>query len=165
MIPEIFKYNSVISVPLFSLIAVWLIYHSEGFLWKRHTVSETILLVSHKKYQTIFRYIFLIKAVLDLGFFWFLFSHFHISLQSPIAWIFIAEAVLFGLLAYVTEGPQVVLHKIISHGSSMTWAICELYLASLTKNPIFLWFTYGVVLSTVFAALFFEYTKKDDHYC
>lgn len=145
-IPEVFKYNSVISVPLFALIALFLIRRTKNFSFSLHTVSKSILYLSRTKHKIIFRLNFILKALLDFGFFLFLIDRFNISWKTPLPWIFVVETTFFASLAYFVEGKYSLMHKIVAYISGVAWTICEFYLAYATGNTLFILFTYGIAI-------------------
>jgi len=63
-----FKYGGIISVPLFSTIALILISKTKNFFFSSSTISKSIHLLEKSTYRTIFQINFIIKSLLDLGF-------------------------------------------------------------------------------------------------
>lgn len=111
--PEIFKYFSLISMPLFSAIALLLIKNEPDFSFSKHTISKSIYFIKHPIKMLIFRLNFIIKMLLDFGFVWYLILHLKISFGSPLALFLILSAILFGSLAYFIMGKYTIIHKII----------------------------------------------------
>jgi hypothetical protein len=62
-IPEIFKYNGIISVPLFTIIALLLIRKAPEFSFSKSTVSKSIFHLTKKTHRIIFRLNFLLKFI------------------------------------------------------------------------------------------------------
>jgi hypothetical protein len=160
MVPEFFKYNSILSIPLFSLIALLLIRKAPDFSFSKHTVSKSILFFDHSNHAFIFRCNFLLKGLLDLGFVWYLIHFFTLSLNSPLAWCLSLSALFFGSLAYFIEGTYTVMHRIVAYSSGVLWAISELYLAHLTGNSVFIQLTYIVVTIPMALTFGFKLAKK-----
>ena len=154
MISEVFKYNSIISVPLFGIIEYFLIQNNKDFSFKSSTISKSILVLKGSK-QAIFRFNFLLKALLDFGFFLFIIQYFQLSWQTIIPWFFVIETVLFASLAYFIEGTYSLIHKIVTYASGVAWMICQLCLAYVTKDVSFTYFTWVVV--TIVMGITFGY--------
>lgn len=159
-VPEIFKYGSILSIPLFSIIALLLIKKVPDFSFSKHTVSKSVFFFARPTHSLIFRLNFVIKMLLDLGFVWFVLKHFKISFSSPLACFLILSALLFGSLAYFIEGKYPVTHKIIAYGSGVFWAMGQLYLAQLTGNTFFIQLTNIMVAVPIILAFSFMFAKK-----
>ena len=112
-VPEIFKYNSVISVPLFTIIALLLIKRAPEFSFLKSTVSKSIFHLRGKTYRIIFRLNFILKSLLDFGFALYLMNRFEISPKSFLGFFLILSFIFFGLLAYFIESKHSVIHKIL----------------------------------------------------
>ncbi len=160
MVPEFFKYNSVLSIPLFGLIALFLIRRAPNFSFTKHTVSKSVLFLERSTHAVMFRLNFLIKGLLDLGFVLFLIQFFKMSYSSPAAWSLIVSAVLFGSLAYFTEGRHTVMHRIVVYSSGVLWALGQLYVAQLTRNLFFIQFTNVAVVVPIILAFGYMFAKK-----
>jgi len=159
-IPEIFKYNSIISIPLFSIISLFLIRKAPDFSFRKHTVSMSILLFNRPTQTLIFRLNFVIKGLLDLGFVWFILHYFKISFESPTAWVLILSALLFGSLAYFIEGKYTITHKVIAYSSGVFWAIGQIHLAKLIGDVSFIQLTNIAVVIPLVLAFGFMFVKK-----
>jgi len=159
-VPDFFKYNSLISVPLFSIIALLLIRKTKDFSFYKHTVSKSINFLHHPFYAIIFRLNFIIKALLDLGFAFYVINHFQISLKSPISWALIISALLFGSLAYFIEGKHTTSHRIITYISGVLWAVDQIFIVRLINNTAFLIFTIIIIPIPLILAFLFLFTKK-----
>jgi hypothetical protein len=159
-IPEIFKYNTLISVPLFAIISLWLIQRVPDFSFSQHTVSKSVLLFKNSKQELIFRLNFLIKALLDLGFVWYLIHYFKLSIFSPLPLLLIPSALLFGSLAYFVEGKQTLIHQINAMGSGVLWALGQFCLSRSIGNTFFIQFTNVMVTIPILLAFGFMFAKK-----
>jgi hypothetical protein len=160
MVPEIFKYNSVLSIPLFSVVALFLIRRTPNFSFSKHTVSKTVLFLNHSTHALIFRLNFVIKGILDLGFVWYLIRCYNLSFNSPLSWCLTLSAFLFGLLAYFVEGAHTRMHRIVAYSSGVLWAISEVYLALLTDDAFFIQLTAVSVAVVVCLTFGFKFAKK-----
>ena len=158
--PEIFKYNSLISVPLFSIIAFLLIKKKSNFSFSQHTVSKTIFFLKNRTHRIIFRFNFLLKALLDLGFVWYVIFYFKISYESPVFWSLILSSILFGSLSYFFEGKYPIIHKIIVYSSGVFWAFSQIYLSFLTKDVIFIQLTSIMTAVVMILTFGFMFAKK-----
>lgn len=146
-----FKYNSLISVVLFGLIEIYLLSKTKGYSLKRDTVSETILFLKNPVDQTVFRLNFVLKSLLDLGFFWYILNFYAIPLTSLFAWSLIIMVVLWSTLAYFTVDKYRPIHKKITYIAGFIWTTAEIYLANLTQNSNLILFTY--VIATIIIAI------------
>lgn len=160
IIPEIFKYNSLISIPLFSVISLLLISKLPDFSFSKHTVSKSILFIKHPVEELIFRLNFLLKSLLDLGFAFYVINYFKISLNSTMAWSFILSAVFFGILSYFVEGKFAVLHKIIIYSSGVLWGFVQIMLAYHVGDYLFIQLTYFATIIPIALAFAFLFAKK-----
>lgn len=158
--PEIFKYNSIISVPLFSIIALLLIKKTQGFSFSKSTVSKSIFLLNQKNHRIIFRLNFFIKALLDFGFALFLMNRLNISLNSILGLSLLLPSLFFGSLAYFIEGKYSVLHKIFTYSSGIFWAVSQLLLSQLTGDSVFILFTNILTFVVIFLTFGSLFTKK-----
>jgi len=159
-IPEIFKYNSLLSIPLFSIINLFLIRKAPDFSFHNHTVSKTINFLNRPTQAIIFRFNFILKALLDLGFVLYILNQFRISFGSPIALTLILSAFLFGTLACFVEGKHTTWHQIVVYTSSVLWAIGQICVARLIGNSAFILFTIIFGPFPVIVALGFCSQKK-----
>lgn len=103
-VPEMFKFTSLISVPLFGIIALLLIKQAGGnYSLRTHTISQSGKLLTKPEHNLVFRLNFIIKGFLDLFFYLYILEYFKISLYSPVSLMLILSAVLFGSLGYFIE--------------------------------------------------------------
>ena len=160
VVPEFFKYNSVLSIPLFALVALLLIRNAPNFSFSKHTVSKSVLFLDQSTHALIFRLNFLIKGLLDLGFVLYLLYFFKISLNSAPALCLILSALLFGSLAYFVEGTHSIVHKIVTYSSGVLWALGQLYFGQLTGDAFFRHFTNIMVAIPIILAFGFMFAKK-----
>jgi hypothetical protein len=146
IIPEVFKYSSIISVPFFGFVSYLLIRYEPDYSFFKHTISKSVLFLNHPVKFLVFRLNFIIKALLDLGFAFYVIYRFDISLKSPISWFMILSAFLFGLLAYFIEGKYSFFHSIFTYGSGIFYMIGQILLVQLTHNSPFIFFTNMTVI-------------------
>jgi len=158
--PEFFKYNAIISVPLFGIIAYFLIRKNPHFSFSKHTVSKSILFLNHPIQDFIFRANFIVKALLDLGFTLYIGQHFDISFQTLPVLTMILSVLLFGSLAYFIEGKYSKSHKIITYSSGILWVISQIFLTKLTNNISFILFTNILTVAVLILAFGFMFAKK-----
>lgn len=157
---EIFKYNSLISIPLFSVITLFLIKGTPCFSFSKHTVSKSIFFLTHPIKNWIFRFNFVVKALLDLSFDLYVLHHLHISYTAPVAFILCVSALFFGLLAYFTEGKYTVLHVIFIYSHIVLWTIGHILIAYVVGNGAFLLFTIIFLSSSVILGFWSLFTSK-----
>lgn len=157
---EIFKYNSLISVPLFAFIGLLLIKNNPNFSFSHYTISKSIFFLSNRTHRIIFRLNFLLKALLDLGFAWFVIHHFNISYKLPVFWSLILSFMLFGSLSYFVEGKFPIVHKVITYSGGILWLFSQTYLSLLTKDVTFIRLT-NIITAIVFIVAFgFMFAKR-----
>jgi len=141
MVPEVFKYGSLLSLPLFSIVALFLVKNLPDFSFSQHTVSKSVQFLNDPARRLVFRLNFIPKAFLDLGFVLYVLQRFSIPVTSFIAWDLILAASLFALLAYFIEGKYRVIHGVIIYSIGVLWAIGLIYLAFYLQTRWFMVFT------------------------
>lgn len=160
IVPEIFKYFSIISMPLFMIIAFLLIKKLPDFSFSKHTISKTALFIKDPFHMFIFRLNFIIKTLLDLGFVWYLIFRLKISFGSSLSWLLILSTLLFSLLAYFLVGRHTFIHRIIIYGYGVLWAIIQILLAQMTGNLTFIFYTNLLSISTLVIAFGYLFAEK-----
>lgn len=162
LVPEFFKYFSLISMPMFTTIALLLIKKIPDFSFKKYTISKTALFLKDPHQMFIFRLNFVAKALFDLFFIWYLINRFNLTISSPLFWLLISTPFLFSLLAYYIVGKHTVIHKIIVYSYGIIWAVCQVILAQNTGDIFFMKFTNilsFIVLTLAFGFLFIKKTN------
>jgi hypothetical protein len=161
-IPEIFRYNTLISVPLFTLIGMLLVVKLPGFAYSQTTFSRSILFLHSPLKRLVFRVNFIIKALLDLGFVWYVAAALKLSLTSPLTILWTLSAVLFSSLSIFLEGSQTIRHRVMVYGSGLLWVIGQIYLANYLGQADFIKITLLIAVTTMvmtFGSLFFNKTN------
>lgn len=158
--PDIFKYNGLISVPLFAIISFLLIKKKTNFSFSQYTISKSILFLHNRIQRIIFRLNFLLKALLDLGFTWYIIHFFKLPFNSPVIWSLLLSSVLFGSLSYFIEGTHSTVHKIIVYSSGVLWVLSQIYLSSLTRDPLFIGLTNAMTAIFTVLTFWFMFAKK-----
>lgn len=164
LVPEIFKYFSLFSLPVFLVIAIFLIKKIPDFSFKKHTISKTALFLKDPHQMFIFRLNFVVKALFDLCFIWYLINRFNLIISSPLFWLLISTPFLFSLLAYYIVGKHTVIHKIIVYGYGIIWAICQVILARNTGDFLFIKFTNIISFIALILAFGFLFIKKKNFF-
>ena len=159
-IPDIFKFFSLISAPLFGVIALSIVKNTPDFSLSKHTISKSVYFIKHPTKMFMFRLNFIIKAVLDLGFILYLVSHLRLSLYSPIPTVMIISAILFGSLSYFIMGRYTTVHRIIIFTYGMTMSLAGIQLAQMTGNINFIRLTILLVILSNFLMISFFLAKK-----
>lgn len=159
-IPELFKYGSLLSVPLFAIIALILIKQTKNYSLRTHTISQSIKYLTKPSHSLLFRLNFLIKALLDLSFSVYVLDYFSISFTSPIALLLITSSLLFASLAYFIEGKHTKLHMWIVYTSGFLWAIGYILVVLLISNSVFSLFTILAILTPVVIGFWYLFRKK-----
>ena len=153
--PEFFKYLSLISLPLFCLIGLFTLKSIPHFSFSKGTFSESFVQIKTFPYQLLFRFNFLIKAILDLGFTWYIIQTLDLNWNSSIARFLILQNILFATLTYYVEGKHSLLHKTIIYSVGMLWLITQTLLAQFTLNSTFILLT---DVSTIVISILAYYT-------
>jgi hypothetical protein len=162
MVLEILKYNSVVSIPLFTIIALFLLKKARGFSYSKSTFSKSIIIMKGRAHGILFRLNFILKALLDYGFVFYLIDRLEIPFFSILALSMLLSVTFFGLLFYFTEGRFSFIHHFLVYANGVLWCIAQVFLANLTGNYSFILFTYVlsvVVLSIEFGFLFAKKTN------
>lgn len=144
VIPELFKYNALLSVPLFMGVVFLLLHNTKAFSYRQLTVSKSIHLLTPVQ-QVLFRLNFVAKALIDLGFVWYISAVLELSFFSPLILLWTMTIVGFGLFAYFTEERGGVIHGIVIYGWMAMWLVLECVSASYTQNPLFIQVTIVIV--------------------
>jgi len=63
-IPELFKYSSLLSFPLFAIVALVLVRKTTDYSFHTHTISKSIHFLNNPLQLVVFRLNFIVKAVL-----------------------------------------------------------------------------------------------------
>lgn len=159
-IPEVFKYFSLISAPLFGVIALSIVKNTPDFSLSKHTISKSVFFINHPTKMFIFRLNFIIKAVLDIGFIFYLAFHLKMSLYSPIPTLMILSAILFGSLSYFIMGRYTTVHRIIVFTYGIMMGLAGIWLAQMTGNINFVNLTILLVILSNFLMISFFLAKK-----
>jgi hypothetical protein len=157
---EFFKYNSLISTPLFTVILLLLIRKKPDFSFTKQTVSKAIFFLNRPLDKIIFRFNFLLKSLLDLGFALYLINYFQVLLISPLALPLLLSVIFFGSLAFFIEGKFPLIHKINTYCSGILWIIAQIHLSYLTQNFGFIYFTWILSSTILILTLIFMINKK-----
>lgn len=163
-VPEFFKYGPIVSIPLFSLVAVLLIRSAVNFSPTKNTVSESVLFLHNSHRITIFRLNFLVKAFLDLCFCLYVITRLRLVASSPAAWAWATSALLFGSLAWVLEGKQSLLHRFIVYTSGVLWALGAITVMLSVNSRIFTSLSLPLILVPLAIALGAQFFKKVNIY-
>lgn len=151
-IPELFKYSELLAIPLFCLIVYALMRDSGSYSISRNTISKSVLFLKGRK-RMAFQLSFILKALLDLGFFLFVIDRFNLSWHTAVWWILLAEPLLFSSMAYFIVGPFTTIHRIVAYGTYLIWAYMEIYVANRIGIPVFTSLTYGSLIALIGTAI------------
>lgn len=158
--PEIFKYCSLISLPLFISVALLLIKKTSNFSISESTISKSVRNLDKPVHKIVFKLNFIIKAILDLGFSWYIIIKLRQPLFSSLTFFLILYVLFFGLLAFYTEENNSPIHRVLVYGLGVFWMISQTLLAFLTQNLLFIIFTNIQVLTIVLLAFGALFSKK-----
>ena len=159
-IPEIFKFFSLISAPLFGFIVLTVVKNTPDFSFSKHTISKSVYFIKHPTKMFIFRLNFIIKAVLDLGFILYLANHLKLSLHSPIPTLMILSAILFGSLSYFIMGKFTTVHRVIVFTYGILMGLSGIWLAQMSGNTNFVRLTVLLVIISNFLMISFFLSRR-----
>lgn len=161
---DFFRYLPLVSVALFSLVALFLIRRASGFSFAKQTVSMTILNLNDNRDILLFKLNFLVKGMLDLLFAVYLAQRFpRIQGMVPVVCFAIA-AVLFCTLVYYVEGKYTFLHRLIVYTAGTFSAVGMFWLTFLLGNSAFIWFSAFAIFTPAIAAYVYLYLGKTNTY-
>jgi hypothetical protein len=159
-VPDIFKYNMLISVPLFGLVYLCIIRNTVGYSFTKETISKSINFYNHPLKEFIFRINFAIKSLLDLGFIWYLVHQFSFSKILVPTLLLTLSALLFASLAYFIEGKRSTIHGAVIYSAGIFWAAGHISLAYLIGSPTLIQLALFFVTTPVIIAFGFLFAKK-----
>jgi len=112
--------------------------------------------------MVIFRFNFLLKALLDLSFWWYVIDRQKIGWRSKLAGLMTVSTVFWGSMAIFVEGTYTFWHTVMVYGYGVELTIIELLLAKRVKDRKFILVTrvmaiIGLVIS--FGALYLRATN------
>ena len=149
--PEFFKYFSLISTPLFGVIALMIIKNLPEFSFKKDTISKSVYFIKHPTQLLIFRLNFVLKMMFDLCFSWYLIGRLKILFNSPLFWLLVTPPILFGSLSFFIMGKKYAFfHRVIIFSYGILSGISGIYLAKITSNSSFVNLTiFFVIVSNI----------------
>lgn len=156
--PEIFKYFSLFSLPIFLVIALFLIKKIPDFSFKKHTISKTALFLKDPNQMLLFRLNFVIKSLFDLCFIYYLINRFNFSLTSPLFWLLIIPPFLFGALGFFVMGSYTMIHRMLIFSYGILYGISGIFLAYMTGDLFFFFVT--ILISLISNVLILEFFFK-----
>lgn len=160
----IFKYFGLISLPLFLVIPLFLIKKIPDFSFKKHTISKTALFLKDPHKMFIFRLNFVVKALFDLCFIWYLINRFNLTTSSPLFWLLIIPPFLFGALGFFVIGTYTFIHRIIIFSYGILFGLSGIFLAYMTEDLFFFYLTILISLISNFLILEFFLKRKINVY-
>lgn len=159
-ITEIFKYFSLISLPLFLVTALLIIKKVPDFSFTKHTISKTVLFIKDPFHMFIFQFNFIIKAIFDLFFALYLINNLKILSTSPLFWLVIIPPFLFGALGFFVMGRHTLIHRILIFSYGILFGLSGIFLAYKTGNLFFFYSTILISLISNFLILEFFFKRK-----
>ena len=144
---DFIKYFGLLGWAIFIVINIASLKMTQGFSPTTHTLSKSILIISNKTHELVFRMSFLIKALLDVLFSFYIAKILSVSFISLVPILFAVAAVLFGSLAFFVEGKQTIIHRINVYVSGTILCIAQIVAAVMIGNITFLNIT--IIVSTI----------------
>ncbi|MBP9817904.1 hypothetical protein KBC75_04120 [Candidatus Shapirobacteria bacterium] len=137
MFPDIFRFNGIISIPMFALATTYFWNRAVGFDHKNRPISETILWLKNPIDRVLYRLSFVFKSLLDVGFIWWLLDRYKIGFGSVVSMILFGSLVLYGLLAiFVKKNDSSTTHWLIAFSSGILWIAGQVFLVIIINNLV-----------------------------
>lgn len=143
-IPWLFRYNTLLSVPAFTVVIFLLLHRTKAFSYSQLTVSKSIHLLQSKQ-KNIFRLNFVIKAIIDAGFVWYIAVALGLSVSSPLIILWTVTIVSFGLFAYFTDDRSRRIHEIFVYAWIVLWLLVEIVSSWYLHSVEFTHITFAIV--------------------
>lgn len=151
---EIFKYNAILSILFFIGSSFYLSSQIPKFNFSVFTISQLSYFLDPKQ-LTFFNSLFFIKALLDLGFWFYVFRVYKLKIYSPAAFSFFIAILSFGLLGFFPTHRYFDIHLKLVYALFFFWTLSEFLISRLTKRSKFEYFTNNLlVIQTVLILLF-----------
>lgn len=159
-IPELFKYSSLLSFPLFAIVALALVRKTTDYSFHIHTISKSIHFLNNSLQLVVFRLNFIVKAVLDFCFALFILNHFKIPYISVISLMLNLSALFFGSLAFFVEGKYASHHTIATYTSGVLWVVGLFAVVKLIGDSVFTFFSILFLFIPILLAFGYLIAKK-----
>ena len=163
-VPEVFKYNSLISILLFGFIEVFLIRRIPEFSFASQTISKTIKFIKQPYERLIFRLNFVLKSFIDIGFLWYIKEHFSLQFTAPVVWVYSCIILLFASLSYITEDAFWVAHYIVVYTVIALLSVSQLLFAGLTRDSVFSQISLIAATIPFIISFWYLYARKTNVY-
>ncbi len=162
---EVFKYFSILSFPIFGIIAFLIIYKTKLFtLVRTVTLSQTIFHIKDRKVLFIYKLNFFIKAILDILFTIYLYTKLDIIGFNVMFIIALLSPILFALIAIFTEDKYYKTHYLVTYTSGLLGMISACYITYILKIPIVTISTIVVILATIFVSIYYQLSNRLNFY-
>ncbi len=142
---EIFKYNAILSTLFFLGSTVYLSGQAQDYSFSKYTISQLSYFLNPQQ-LSFFNLLFIVKALLDLSFTFYIFRKFKGQLNFITAFVWLAAILSFGLIGFFPVSQFFIIHWILAICLFFFWTLSELVFARLTKSRFFTYFTNNLVL-------------------
>ena len=156
---ELLKFSPLVSTFLFLLVALFLAKQAPGYTFSGYTISKSIQFLQTKRARKIFQGNFYLKALLDVGFWWYLIDRNILIILSIPSLVLFLTFFLFGTLGYITEEKNHLLHRYIVYVVIAGSCLTEILLAATTGSQRF--YLFSIILATVSFVYAFWYMLRE----
>lgn len=156
---KIFKYNAILSMIFFLTSSIYFGKQIQNYNLNKYTISAISNFLNQEK-LSYFNATFIIKALMDLSFGFYVFKYFKIPLFSPTALFWILATLSFGLLGFFPSAKYLLIHNIIVAILFLTFSLSEYLLAKLTKDEKFIYLTNNFLIVQISSILLFFITAN-----
>lgn len=132
------KYNLIISTIVSVIVLLFLARGKDKYFLSKYTLSRLIVYLKKPSERILFRLCFSLKAVVDFGFYLFFYNKYNLSLTSVASISFLISLLLYFLMGIFTTDKHRTLHICLAGLAILTWALCQILLAILLGNILFL---------------------------
>lgn len=164
MYPSIFKYGSIVSLPLFGFMAFVLINKVDNFFLSKQKISKLVHFIENSRHLLIFRLSFIIKSFLDLCFGLYVIQYFKLSYFSPLAILFFISSALFASLSYFTDKAFYRTHKFIVYLYGFILALTQIYLSYIIGDISLIILAYSTAFISSALAFYALVNRKTNVY-
>jgi hypothetical protein len=155
---DLLKYSGIISSPLVAILVLVLITNMPGYSVFRNTLSQSILFIKSNHKLLLFRFIFIIKGILDLTFSAYLIYKSNIDIFSITGIILLIYPVIFTVGGFITEADSSELHNKIIYFSGLLWLVGNLLLSIQMHDKLLI---FGLLIVFIIVLLIsYIYNKR-----
>lgn len=157
---EIIRYNILLSIIFFISSSFYFSFQVRNFSFNEYTISDLSEFLTQERLGY-FNLTFIIKALLDLSFAFYLLKKYRLKFFSLTFFSLLISILCFGLLGFFPSAYYLTIHRILVYLMFFFFSLAEYFLARLTKNPDFQYLTKNLLfVQTTLIFLFLITTKE-----